>query len=136
MIEDLFEGIELFQDYAIYQLPEEKRQIDTLLLLIKLIKHAPGYGLDLVLACNDWPRQIVVAWQREGYKMVLKCRMAVYDLPTPLYLCADRLTFGDVRDLLHGICLEGKSLDDFPRLNNRFQDVTREVYGDDYAYYM
>ena len=129
MIEDLFEGIEYFQRYTIYDLPAEERQIDALLLIAQMIEAEPEYAVGLVLTHHDDPREIHFAWQDEGYRVILVFPMEDFGWPHPLLLCGDGLTYEELREILRGICLEGRGTESFPVVMNEFRNVTDVAFG-------
>ena len=130
MIEDLFDGIEYFQRYTIYNLPAEDRQIDALLLIAQLIRMEPEHAIQLEMSNNNDPREIHFAWQGEGYKVILTYPMEDYNWPNPLLLCGEDLAYEDVEEILRGICLEEKESDSIPVIMNHFRNVTSEAFGD------
>lgn len=129
MIEDVFFGIKFFLKFSIHDLPAEERQISALLSIAERLEKEPQYAVQLILTNHDDPREIHFAWQDEGYKMILVFPMEDYDWPNPLLLCGEKLAFDDVREILCGICLEGRETDSFSVLMNCFRNITSSVFG-------
>lgn len=128
MIEDLFDGINVFQCFTIHSLPAKKEQVDALLSISQLLKNEPEHAIQLLLTTHDDPRTLNLAWQGEGYKMILSYPMEDFGWLNPLLLCGEELTLEDVQEIIRGICLDGRSTDSFPVITNHFRDVTNVAF--------
>ena len=83
----------------------------------------PEYAVGLVMTHHDDPRGIHFAWQDEGYRVILTFPMDDFGWPHPLVLCGDGLTYEELREILRGICLEGRGTESFPVIMNEFRNV-------------
>ena len=130
MLEDLFHGVKEFRRFTFHALPVEEWRVEQLHFIVQLVKAEPKYALELFLPTHDDPKGILIAWQGEGYKVVLGFPMEDFGWPNCLLLCGEELAFEDVRDIVRGILLEGRDTESIPVIMARFRNVTAEEYGD------
>ena len=128
MPEDLFSGIEYYMRFTIHDLPAEEQQIDALLQIAEQLGNEQEYAVGLVMTHHDDPRGIHFAWQDEGYRVILTFPMDDFGWPHPLVLCGDGLTYEELREILRGICLEGRGTESFPVIMNEFRNVTDAAF--------
>lgn len=132
-IEELFDGIRHTIELLFMRLPADRQQIEKLLRLAGYLNEASEYVFKLDLADYDDPREICLAWQGDGYRMILAFPMEESGLPNPLVLSGEGLTYSEVSEIVKGVCLDGRETDSFPLIMERFHDVTSELYGDSSA---
>ena len=129
-IADFFDGIDYTMLFGIHDFPASRYQLEGLLDLTETLEDEPEHLLRIVLNAHDDPREIWLARQAGGFRMVFAFPMDDFGWPVPLLLCGDDLSSDEVEELLTGICLEGRETDSFPLVEDRFRDVTGAVFGD------
>ena len=128
-IEELFDGIQYTMRFTINSLPATKEQMDGLYELTRQIKEEPEHLIQLVLPNHDDPKEFHVAWQGDGYRLILAFPMDDFDWPNPLLLSGEHLSFDELWEILEGVCQDECDTDSFPVIEH-FHDVTSDVYGE------
>ena len=127
-IDELFDGIRYTMSFTINSLPATKEQMDGLYELTKQIKEEPEHLIQLILPNHDDPREFFIAWQGDGYRLILVFPMDDFDWPNPLLLSGENLSFDEFWEILEGVCMDGCTTDSFSIIEH-FHNVTDDVYG-------
>ncbi len=130
MIDALFEGIRYRESIGFHSLPANARQMEALLLLTRALRTDAEHMLELRFRGHDDPGGICLAWQGEGYRMLLLYPMEDFGWPNPLVLCGEDLTQEETEEILRGVCLERRETESFPIVQERFRDVTARAFGE------
>ena len=128
-INDLYNGIDYIMEFCITMFPATDEQMDGFFQIIQVLPEKPEYLVELVLPNYGYPREFHVAWQDNGYKVILVFPKDEDESSNPLLFAGEALSFEEVHEIIWGICKEEKEAEDIPLIGDAFHDVTDLVYG-------
>lgn len=118
------------EQFTMNSLPMNDRQLESILMITRLLKIDHDHGLILNMPNNEDSQEIRIRWIDNGYFVGLAFPMDDFGWTHPLLLAAEGLAYEDVEMLITEICVKQTSTENFELVMNDFRDVTGQVYED------
>jgi len=109
-------------------LPVDKREFRGMCIFVEIPEYPNPRDLRILMPNHDDQQEIQVSFKDGLYSMEFSFPMLDFGWKHPLVLAADSMSIDEVKMVLTEICMNQTSTEDIPGFEEKFRDITSQVY--------